>query len=85
LVTKLRRAGIADLPAANAFLPSYLAQHKARYAIAPQAAADYHRPWPPGRAPPDVFCLEYERVVGQDYVVQYGRHALQLRRTPASG
>lgn len=78
LVKKLRRTGIADLPAANAFLLSYLAQHNARYAIAPGAAADYHRPWPTGRAPHDVFCLEYERVVGQDYVVQYGRQALQL-------
>jgi transposase len=78
LVKKLRRAGIADLAAANAFLSSYLVQHNGRYAIAPQAAADYHRPWPAGRAPRDVFCLEHERVVGRDYVVQYGPHALQL-------
>jgi hypothetical protein len=50
-----------------------------RYTLAPPAAADYHRPWPAGRAPRDVFCLEYERVVGRDYVVQYGQQALQLR------
>jgi transposase len=78
LVKKLRRAGISDRVAATAFLPTYLAQHNARYARAPAAPADYHRPWPAGRARPDVFCLESERVVGRDYVVQYGSRALQL-------
>jgi transposase len=78
LVKKLRRVGITDLTAANAFLSDYLTQHNARYAIAPAAAADYHRPWPVGRAARDVFCLEQERVVGRDYVVQYAGQALQL-------
>ncbi len=78
LVKKLRRAGIGDLAGANAFLADYLAQHNARYAIAPHAAADYHRSWPRGRAARDVFCLEAERVVGRDYVIQYRHQALQL-------
>lgn len=78
LVKKLRRARIRALPAAQEFLPGYLAQHNARYAIAPAASADYHRPWPAGRLRHDVFCLEYERVVGRDYVVQYTGRALQL-------
>jgi len=78
LVKKLRRAGSSDLAAANGFLPGYLAQHNARYAIAPAAAADYHRPWPAGSAREAVFCLEHERVVGRDYVVQYAGQALQL-------
>jgi transposase len=78
LVKKLRRAAIGDLDAAQRFLPSYLAQHNARYAIAPAAAADYHRAWPAGRARRDVFCLEQERVVGRDYVVQYAGRGLQL-------
>lgn len=78
LVKKLRRAGIRELTAATAFLPSYLAQHNARYAIAPAAPADYHRPWPAGQRWEAVFCLEHERVVGRDYVVQYAGQALQL-------
>jgi hypothetical protein len=78
LVKKLRRAGIHERGAAQAFLPGYLAQHNARYAIAPAAAADYHRAWPAGRARQDVFCLEHARVVGRDYVVQYAGQALQL-------
>jgi transposase len=78
LVKKLRRAGIGELAAANQFLSGYLAQHNARYAIAPAAPADYHRPWPAGLPPSAVFCLETERVVGRDYVVQYQGQALQL-------
>jgi len=78
LVKKLRRAGIRDLAAAQRFLPGYLAQHNARYAIAPAAAADYHRAWPAGPARCDVFCLDHPRVVGRDYVVQYAGRGLQL-------
>jgi len=78
LVKKLRRAAISDRVAATAFLPRYLAQHNARYTSAPAAAADYHRPWPAGRTADEVFCLEHERVVGRDYVVQYAGQALQL-------
>lgn len=78
LVKKLRRRAISAQATANAFLPGYLAQHNARYAIAPQRPADYHRPWPAGLARAEVFCLESERVVGQDYVIQYRGQALQL-------
>ena len=78
LVKKLRRAGLADRGGANAFLPGYWAQHNARYAIRPQQPADYHRAWPAGLAQAEVFCLESERVVGHDYVIQYRGQALQL-------
>lgn len=44
LVKELRLAGIDDIDAANAFLPGFLAQYNARFAKAPQAAEDAHRP-----------------------------------------
>ena len=82
LIKKLRLRGIADCAAANAFVEGeYLAAHNARFAVAPRAAVDYHRPRHRQRwADADVFCLENERVVGNDYVVQYGKRALQLDR-----
>src|SRR5437773_6308728 len=44
LVKKLRRLGIADAPAANAFLETtYLPEHNARFAQAPASADDFHR------------------------------------------
>ena len=82
LIKKLRRRGIADGAAANAFVEQeYLPAHNARFAVAPASAVDHHRPrhWQ-RRADVDVFCLESGRVVGNDHVVQYGKRALQLER-----
>ena len=43
LVKKLRRRGIHDVTAANAFLATdYWAEHNARFAQAPASAEDYH-------------------------------------------
>ena len=47
LVKKLRRLGIADATAANAFLETtYLPEHNARFAQAPASAEDFHRRTP---------------------------------------
>src|SRR3989338_6810153 len=44
LVKKLRRLGIADATAANAFLETtYLPEHNTRFAQAPASAEDFHR------------------------------------------
>jgi len=82
LIKKLRLRGIADGAAANAFAEhEYLPAHNARFAVAPASGVDYHRPRDRRRwADADVFCLESERRVGNDYVVQYGKQALQLDR-----
>jgi hypothetical protein len=44
LVKALRLAGIATIAEANAFLPTYLAQHNARFAKPPFNLTDLHRP-----------------------------------------
>src|SRR4029453_14736418 len=47
LVKKLRRLGIADATAANAFLETtYLPAHNERFAQAPASAEDFHRRTP---------------------------------------
>ena len=81
LIKKFRLARVATLDAANAFLAArYLAEHNARFAVAPASPVDYHRPrdrrhWPDAA----VFCLESHRRVGTDHVVQYEGRALQLQ------
>ena len=80
LVKTLRVRGIDDAAAANAYLPTYLRAHNARYAVVPVQALDLHRPWDPQLAPADVWCVETPRVVSNDYVVQYARQRLQLDR-----
>jgi transposase len=81
LVKKLRLAGIANYDQANAFLEEhYLAAHNRRYAHAAAAPADYHRRRPTTRQLDEVFWLEEERVVSEDWVVRYHNRLLQLER-----
>jgi len=81
LVKKLRLAGIADYDRAHAFLEEhYLAEHNRRYAHAAAAPADYHRRRPTPRQLDEVFWLEEERVVSEDWVVRYHNRLLQLER-----
>src|SRR6266436_6609494 len=81
LVKKLRLAGIANYDQANAYLDEhYLADHNRRYAHAAVAPADYHRRRPTARQLDEVFWLEEERVVSEDWVVRYHNRLLRLER-----
>lgn len=81
LVEKLRLAGIRNYDQANAFLEKrYLAEHNHRYAHAAAAESDYHRRRPTARQLDEVFWLEEERVVSEDWVVRYHNRLLQLER-----
>ena len=81
LVKKLRLAGVANDEQANAYLDEhYLAEHNRRYAYAAAAPADYHRRRPTSRQLDEVFWLEQERVISEDWVVHYRSRLLQLER-----
>ena len=81
LVKKLRRLGIADSTAANAFLEmTYLPDHNARFAQPPVSAEDFHRR-PPSRVALDrAFQLEETRVLSNDWVIRYATRYLQVAR-----
>src|SRR5437660_2726852 len=81
LVKKLRLSGIATYDQANVYLDQhYLAEHNRRYAHAAAAAADYHRRSPTARQLDEVFWLEEQRVLSEDWVVRYQNRLLQLER-----
>jgi transposase len=81
LVKKLRRLGIADALAANAFLETtYLPEHNRRFAVAPAAAEDFHRRTPSRTTLDRVFQLEEERVLSNDWVVRYDTRYFQVAR-----
>jgi transposase len=81
LVKKLRRQGIADLEAANAFLDAeYWADHNRRFAQAPTSADDFHVAVPRGVRLDPVFRLEEKRTVSNDWVVRYDNRLFQLER-----
>src|SRR5687767_3007231 len=81
LVKKLRRQGIADVGAANAFLErEYWADHNQRFAVAPASTDDFHRTVPRGLSLDQVFRLEESRTVSNDWVVRYANRHFQLER-----
>ncbi len=81
LVKKLRRKGIADVEAANAFLETeYWADHNRRFAQAPASAEDFHQAVPRGLRLDQLFRLEEKRTVSNDWVVRYDNRLLQLER-----
>jgi len=81
LVKKLRLAEIANYEQANAYLDKhYLADHNHRYARPAAEKADYHRRRPTARQLDEVFWLEEQRVVSEDWVVHYKNRLLQLER-----
>ncbi len=82
LIKKMRRRGIRTYAAANAYLgATYWSEHNARFAVTPEEAADFHLPPDPRLDLAQVFCLEEQRVVGNDWVVRYANRALQIRPT----
>jgi len=81
LVKKMGRKKIRTHAEANRFLQEeYLADHNARFARAPAAVQDYHRQAPSARELEQVFCLETERSISNDWVVRYENRYLQLER-----
>ena len=84
LIKKMRLKKIATYAKANAFLTEgYLEGHNAKYAIAPREKADFHQA-PAGLDLNQVFCLEEERKVSNDWVVQYGKRWLQIEEGQAT-
>ena len=81
LVKKLRRLGIAEAAAANAFLETtYLPEHNARFAQAPAAGDDFHRRTPSRVALDRTFQLEETRVLSNDWVIRYDTRYFQVAR-----
>jgi transposase len=81
LIKKLRRKGISSWAAANQYLEEeYLPEHNRRYAQVPASAEDFHRPSLGKRQLDEIFCLEQERVLSNDWVVQYAGLFLQVQR-----
>jgi hypothetical protein len=81
LVKKLRRLGIADDRAANAFLETtYLPDHNARFAQRAASTDDFHRRTPSRLALDRAFQLEETRVVSNDWVIRYDTRYFQVAR-----
>ncbi|MGH9439470.1 MAG: ISNCY family transposase [Terriglobia bacterium] len=81
LVKKLRLAGIASYEQANRYLEEgYVSEHNRRFSHGAASASDFHRKRPSRRKLDEIFQLEQERVVSEDWVVSYAGRLFQLER-----
>jgi len=77
LPQELRLAGIDTMAEANRFLAEvFVADHNARFAIAPAEAGDAFVPFA-GRLE-DILCVQHERTVTGDNTVRYNNSDLQI-------
>ncbi len=80
MIKKLRRKGIASYGAANQFLEKeYLPQHNRRFARVPAKPEDYHGRKPTARELRQIFRLETERRISNDWVLRHEGRYLQLQ------
>ena len=80
LIKKLRRKGINRYEAANEFLDKeYLLEHNRRFARAAAKPEDYHRRKLTARELRQIFRLETERTISNDWVIRHDGCYLQLQ------
>lgn len=70
LVKELRLRGIATMEAANAYLPEFVANHNARFAVAPASSENAHRPITQERLDA-ALVHRYERTLSRALTVQF--------------
>jgi len=78
LIKKMRLLEIDSHAGANAYFGTYLVGHNQRFAVRPARPEDYHRRAPSARQLDQVFRIESERVVSNDWVVRYDHRFFQI-------
>jgi hypothetical protein len=80
LIKKLRRKKIDSYEAANEYLKKeYLPEHNRRFARPAARTEDYHGRKPTGRELRQIFRLETERSISNDWVIRHEGRCLQLQ------
>lgn len=82
LVKELRLAGICDMEAGNAFLPGFMEDYNARFAVTPARPDDLHRPMnlAPDRLQ-EILCKREQRYVGSQLTFSFERQRIMLEET----
>jgi transposase len=81
LIKKLRRKGIREYDAANAYVArEYFVGHNARFARTASSETDFHTPVPRLLDLDEVFRLETEHALGNDWVVRHDNRYFQVQR-----
>jgi transposase len=82
LVKELRLSGIGSMEAGNAFLPDFMEDYNARFAVTPTRSEDLHRPLnlAPDRLT-EILCKREQRYVGSQLTFSFERKRIMLQET----
>ena len=80
LVSELRLAGITTITEANAFLPTWLVRHNARFSVPATDPTPAWRSLPVGFSAEAVFACWYRRTIARDSTVAWDGRALAVPR-----
>ncbi len=83
LVKELRLRDISGMEAGNQYLPEFIADFNARFAVAPRSAHNAHRPVLATELLDRIFTWQETRVVSRNLTVQYNKVVYQIQ-TPRS-
>jgi hypothetical protein len=79
LVKELRLRAISSIAEANGFLPEFIADYNRRFAVAPRASWDAHRPLQPADDLDRILCLVETRTLSQHLSFSYQRTLYQIK------
>ena len=81
LIKEMRLLGISSIEAANSYVQEgdFLSKHNAKFAVPPAIEGDAHRSIEEYDLH-SVFCSQEERIVTNDFTIQYKRRVLQLEK-----
>lgn len=79
LVKELELAKITTIEAADVFLKNvYIPEHNEKFGVTPQENSDFHRSANEFDLY-SIFCLKFERIIGNDYTVSFKKEWLQIK------
>ncbi|NKK94072.1 ISNCY family transposase, partial [Rhizobium leguminosarum bv. viciae] len=82
LIKDMRLAGICDMQAGNAFLPTFMEGYNARFAVAPARSDNLHRPVNLALDRlKDILCKREQRYVGAQLTFSFERQRIMLEET----
>ncbi len=80
LIKEMRLADIRTMEQANTFLEMYLPRFNQRFARAPLAKEDLHRPVPKSFSFHEIFCIKDHRSIARDYTVRWKHRIFRIEK-----
>lgn len=84
LTKELRLRGISSMAEANAYLPEFIAEYNARFAVPPRGTESAHRPLQPGEDLDRVLALCERRTLSKNLTLSYNNVIYQIQTKRAA-